>query len=78
MAPEQVLIGVGVTFLEETFNSSAASPDHRYHQEAARAVLKDLLPDFGTDIKGYIRSSRRKFFGVCRTPSTSGTLGMLT
>ena len=48
--------GVGVTFLEETFSSSTASPEHRYHQKAARAVLKDLLPDSGTDIKGYMRS----------------------
>ena len=48
--------GVGVTFLEETFSSAAASPDHRYHQKAARAVLKDLLPDSGTDIKGHMRS----------------------
>ncbi len=48
--------GVGVTFLEETFSSSAASPDHRYHQKAARAVLRDLLPNSGTDIKGYMRS----------------------
>jgi serine/threonine protein kinase/formylglycine-generating enzyme required for sulfatase activity len=48
--------GVGVTFLEETFSSPAASPDHRYHQKAARAVLKDLLPNSGTDIKGYMRS----------------------
>ncbi len=43
--------GVGVTFLEETFSSSMASPDHRYHQQAARRVLKALLPDSGTDIK---------------------------
>jgi eukaryotic-like serine/threonine-protein kinase len=48
--------GVGVTFLEETFSSSTASPEHRYHQKAARAVLKDLLPESGTDIKGYMRS----------------------
>jgi hypothetical protein len=48
--------GVGVTFLEETFSSSTASPDHRYHQKAARAVLKDLLPNSGTDIKGTMRS----------------------
>ena len=48
--------GIGVTFLEETFSSSAASPEHRYHQKAARAVLKALLPDSGTDIKGYMRS----------------------
>ncbi|MBL8854225.1 MAG: protein kinase, partial [Planctomycetaceae bacterium] len=48
--------GIGVTFLEESFSASTASPDHRYHQKAARAVLKDLLPDSGTDIKGYMRS----------------------
>ncbi len=48
--------GVGVTFLEETFSAPTAPPEHRYHQKAARAVLKDLLPDSGTDIKGYMRS----------------------
>ncbi len=48
--------GVGVTFLEETFSASTSPPEHRYHQKAARAVLKDLLPDAGTDIKGYMRS----------------------
>ena len=48
--------GVGVTFLEETFSAATAPPEHRYHQKAARAVLKDLLPDSGTDIKGYMRS----------------------
>ncbi|XZE52195.1 protein kinase domain-containing protein [Planctomycetaceae bacterium SH139] len=48
--------GVGVTFLEEMFSSSSASPKHRLHQKAARAVLRDLLPDSGTEIKGYMRS----------------------
>ena len=48
--------GVGLTFLEETFSASAAPPDHRYHQKAARAVLKALLPDSGADIKGHMRS----------------------
>ena len=32
-------------------------PEHRLHQKAARAVLKALLPDQGTDIKGHMRSS---------------------
>jgi serine/threonine protein kinase/formylglycine-generating enzyme required for sulfatase activity len=49
--------GVGVTFLEETFSSQAANPKHRLHQKAARAVLKALLPETGTDIKGHMRSS---------------------
>ncbi len=48
--------GIGETFLEETFNSSSASPEHRYHQKAARAVLKALLPDSGADIKGQMKS----------------------
>jgi serine/threonine protein kinase len=48
--------GVGMTFLEETFSASAAPPEHRLHQKAARAVLKALLPRRGTDIKGQMRS----------------------
>jgi formylglycine-generating enzyme required for sulfatase activity len=48
--------GVGVTFLEETFSAAGAPPEHRYHQTAARTVLKSLLPEAGTDIKGHMRS----------------------
>ena len=48
--------GVGVTFLEETFSAATAPPEHRYHQKAARAVLKALLPEAGSDIKGHMRS----------------------
>jgi serine/threonine protein kinase/formylglycine-generating enzyme required for sulfatase activity len=48
--------GVGVAFLEETFSSPAAMPKHRLHQKAARAVLRALLPESGTDIKGNMRS----------------------
>ena len=48
--------GVGVTFLEETFSAATAPPEHRRHQKAARAVLKALLPESGTDIKGHMRS----------------------
>jgi formylglycine-generating enzyme required for sulfatase activity len=47
---------VGVTFLEETFAASTAPPPHRLHQKAAQAVLKALLPEAGTDIKGTMRS----------------------
>jgi len=49
--------GVGVAFLEETFSTASAPPEHRYHQKAARAVLKALLPESGTDIKGIMRSA---------------------
>jgi hypothetical protein len=48
--------GVGVTFLEETFTASTAPPQHRLHQKAAQAVLKILLPESGSDIKGNMRS----------------------
>ena len=48
--------GIGVNFLEETFVSRSANPSHRLHQPAARRVLKALLPDAGTDIKGHMRS----------------------
>ncbi|XZE55926.1 protein kinase domain-containing protein [Planctomycetaceae bacterium SH139] len=48
--------GVGVTFLEEMFSASTAPPEHRYHQRAARGVLKALLPNSGTDIKGEMKS----------------------
>jgi formylglycine-generating enzyme required for sulfatase activity len=48
--------GVGVTFLEETFSAATAPPEHRLHQQAARAALKALLPEQGTDIKGHVRS----------------------
>ena len=44
--------GIGVNFLEESFGSR----EHRHHQQAARAVLKALLPESGTDIKGHMRS----------------------
>ncbi len=50
--------GIGVTFLEETFSAATAPPEHRYHQKAARAVLKTLLPEAGTDIKGHMRSQQ--------------------
>jgi serine/threonine protein kinase/formylglycine-generating enzyme required for sulfatase activity len=48
--------GVGVTFLEETFRAATAPPAHRRHHKAAQAVLKSLLPESGTDLKGHMRS----------------------
>jgi serine/threonine protein kinase/formylglycine-generating enzyme required for sulfatase activity len=50
--------GVGVTFLEETFVASTAPPQHRLHQKAAQGMLKALLPEVGTDIKGHMRSQQ--------------------
>jgi len=48
--------GIGVNFLEETFSTREANPEHRLHQQAAREVLKALLPEVGSDIKGHMRS----------------------
>ncbi len=48
--------GVVSTYLEEAFSDSTASPEHRYHQKAARAVLNALIPQSGTEIKGRMRS----------------------
>jgi len=50
------MAGVGVTFLEDAFASQTANPRHRLHQQAARGVLKALLPESGSDIKGHMRS----------------------
>src|SRR5271157_1230659 len=43
--------GVGVAFLEKTFNSDYADPILRFHQEAAQSVLGALLPESGSEIK---------------------------
>jgi serine/threonine protein kinase/formylglycine-generating enzyme required for sulfatase activity len=51
--------GVGATFLEETFSAPTANPKHRLHQAAARAVLRALLPEAGTDIKGHVQSRQK-------------------
>jgi eukaryotic-like serine/threonine-protein kinase len=48
--------GVGVRFLDETFSSERSNPRHRYHRKAAEAVLKSLLPEPTSDIKGRMRS----------------------
>jgi serine/threonine protein kinase/formylglycine-generating enzyme required for sulfatase activity len=47
--------GVGQAFLEQAFGPSAA-PGRRIHQKAARKVLKTLLPEQGTDIRGALRA----------------------
>ena len=49
--------GIGVNFLEETFNPRSANPIHRLLEGPARNVLKALLPGVGSDIKGNLRSS---------------------
>ena len=46
--------GIGMTFLEETLGHAATNPHRRLHQEAARRVLRALLPERGTDIRGHL------------------------
>ena len=58
--------GLGGAFLEETFAAATAPPTHRYHQKAARRVLKTLLyvPGQATSIKGRMRS-REDLMDAC-------------
>jgi serine/threonine protein kinase len=53
--------GVGLTFLTETFDKSTAPPANRFHQRAARNVLRELLPDSGTNIRQSTRTYRQLF-----------------
>ena len=68
--------GVGLTFLEETFSASTAPPEHRLHQKAAQSVLKALLPESGTDIKGQMRSRQKllEASGYANRPTDFGDL----
>jgi serine/threonine protein kinase/formylglycine-generating enzyme required for sulfatase activity len=50
--------GIGVKFLEETFDSASANPAHRLHRAAAEAVLKLLLPAPTAIIRGAPRSGQ--------------------
>jgi hypothetical protein len=47
--------GVGEQFLDELFTVSG-NPKYRQHQQAARRVLKSLLPASGTDIRATMRT----------------------
>jgi serine/threonine protein kinase/formylglycine-generating enzyme required for sulfatase activity len=44
------------TFLRETFSATTAPAAHRCHHKAARRVLKALLPESGSGIRGCSRS----------------------
>jgi formylglycine-generating enzyme required for sulfatase activity len=48
--------GVGITFLEETFNSPTAPAVYRGHAAAVQGLLGALLPDPGVEIKGIKKS----------------------
>ena len=63
--------GIGVMFLEETFSAPTAPPAHRTHQRAAQAVLKALLPEPSSDLKGRMRpaSALREAAGYADRPA---------
>ena len=46
--------GLGAAFLEDVFDGQSASPMHRLHRKAARAVLERLLPSRSADIRGHL------------------------
>jgi serine/threonine protein kinase/formylglycine-generating enzyme required for sulfatase activity len=48
--------GIGETFLEESFSARSAPMAHRVHQHAAEAVLRALLPDPKSNLRGRLRS----------------------
>jgi formylglycine-generating enzyme required for sulfatase activity len=61
---------VGTAFLEQSFGSRQAHPVHRLHRQAAQAVLRALLPEPGTDLKGNLQSQRKllEVSGYARRP----------
>lgn len=48
--------GLGVAFLDDTFNRPSTPPERRVHENAARIVLRSLLPAGGSNLKGHRRS----------------------
>jgi hypothetical protein len=62
--------GLGVAFLEETLGTRSSNPEHKAHQRAVRAVLRALLPEAGTDLKGHMRSQQEllQVSGYARRP----------
>jgi eukaryotic-like serine/threonine-protein kinase len=53
--------GLRVRFLDESFTAQTASPSHRRHEKAARAVLQELAPEQGSDIKGQMKPYQALF-----------------
>jgi formylglycine-generating enzyme required for sulfatase activity len=68
--------GIGALFLEESLGDRAAQPEHRLHSNAARAVLRVLLPEPGSNLRG-ARQSRDKLLaaaGYSRRPEDFSAL----
>jgi serine/threonine protein kinase/formylglycine-generating enzyme required for sulfatase activity len=69
--------GVGVTFLEETFESTTAPLAHRVHEKACRAALKSLLPDAG-QIRGQARTRKELASVAGYAPESAEMAALLT
>jgi serine/threonine protein kinase/formylglycine-generating enzyme required for sulfatase activity len=63
--------GVGVAFLEEKFGGRSSNPDYRRHSKAARSVLRALLPELGTNIKGHMRSKTHLLHASGYSPNSN-------
>lgn len=48
--------GIGLAFLEGKFGPNS-NPKHRLHANAAREILRELLPNAGVDIRGSAKTS---------------------
>lgn len=70
------LVGIGLTFLDETFVAPTVHPSHRLHREAARRILEALLPPLGSDIRARVRSHRELMnaAGYADRPESFATL----
>jgi eukaryotic-like serine/threonine-protein kinase len=58
--------GIGVRYLEQTFDSSDGPPHCRTHVAAVRQVMKALLPPPGKDIRDY-QQTRSELLARART-----------
>ncbi len=70
------LEGIGAKFLEESLDGPLANPEHRLNAQAARHVLRALLPQGAADIKGHMRSYHELLdaSGYSRRPGDFDTL----
>jgi hypothetical protein len=69
-------VGIGAQFLNESFSASYAPASQRAHEDAARSVLKALLPALGTEIKA-ARQSRAELLTVSGYESDRSRFDML-
>jgi len=78
--------GIGMAFLDETFDSARGNPRHRALAQRAKLVLQALLPVDGVDIKGQMRSQDELSKAVGCNPADlqpimdilDGELGLIT